>query len=77
MSFELNHLGAEKCVTGSCHLLSANNLHILIDCGMTQGNDTAIPMSQWPVQPEKIDYLFVTHSHIDHIGRIPELTLIS
>jgi len=73
MSFKLYHLGAENCVTGSCHLLSAKGIHILIDCGMVQGNDTHMPISDWPVKPDKIDYLFLTHAHIDHIGRLPEL----
>ena len=40
MSFKVYHLGAENCVTGSCHLLSAKEFRILIDCGMVQGNDT-------------------------------------
>jgi len=40
---------------------------------MVQGNDTLMPISDWPVSPDKIDYLFLTHAHIDHIGRLPEL----
>jgi len=44
MSFEIIHLGAEKCVTGSCHLFRTNSMNILIDCGMVQGNDTSIPI---------------------------------
>jgi len=60
-------------VTGSCHLLQANGLNIMIDCGLTQGNDTALPIKDWPVKPSKIDFLFMTHAHIDHAGKLPEL----
>jgi len=69
----LTHLGAESTVTGSCHLLQTRGLNILVDCGIAQGADTAIPMYRWPVRPDAIDFLFLTHAHIDHIGRVPEL----
>ena len=67
------HLGGENTVTGSCHLLRANGLNIMIDCGLVQGDDSVMPMKAWPVQPSEVDYLFLTHAHIDHIGRVPEL----
>lgn len=67
------HLGGETNVTGSCHLLQTAGMNILIDCGIAQGNDPLIPMDQWPVAPADIDYLFLTHAHLDHIGRLPEL----
>ena len=69
----LIHLGAENGVTGSCHLLQANGLNIMVDCGLAQGGDAACAMEDWPVSPARIDYLFLTHAHIDHIGRVPEL----
>ncbi|BBO72947.1 MBL fold hydrolase [Desulfosarcina widdelii] len=69
----VSHLGAENCVTGSCHLLQANGLNIMVDCGLAQGDDPARSMDRWPIQPDEIDYLFLTHAHIDHIGRLPEL----
>jgi metallo-beta-lactamase family protein len=70
---EITHLGAETSVTGSCHLMKANGLNIMVDCGLAQGRDTLVKIEDWPVKPSKIDYLFLTHAHIDHIGRVPEL----
>jgi len=75
---KISHLGAKECVTGSCHLIethpgSANSINILVDCGTTYGNDLELPFAQFPVPPADIRYLFLTHAHIDHIGRIPDL----
>ncbi len=70
---KITHLGGESCVTGSCHLVRFDGVRILVDCGSVQGLDREIPMSSWPVEPAKIDFLFLTHAHIDHIGRVPEL----
>ena len=67
------HIGAEKCVTGSCHLLQIKGLNIMVDCGLSQGRDAGEPMDAWPVRPDQLDFLFLTHAHIDHIGRLPEL----
>ena len=69
----ITHLGAEHNVTGSCHLLQVNGLNIMVDCGIAQGKDHVIPMDAWPVSPSRVNYLFLTHAHIDHIGRVPEL----
>jgi len=71
--FKLTHLGGERCVTGSCHLVQARGLNILVDCGMVQGGDPALSLDAWPVSPPQIDYVLLTHAHIDHIGRLPEL----
>ena len=69
----ITHLGGENSVTGSCHLLHANGLNIMVDCGLAQGSDEVVSFENWPVKPHEIDYLFLTHAHIDHIGRLPEL----
>ncbi|WP_456400713.1 MBL fold metallo-hydrolase [Persephonella sp.] len=65
--------GAAKTVTGSCHLMTVGKLKILIDCGMFQGTDEERNYERFPFNPKDIDYLIVTHAHIDHIGRIPLL----
>lgn len=62
-------------VTGANFLFEVDNVKILIDCGMIQSSKLA-DESNWdpfPFKPEEIDYLFITHAHIDHIGRIPKL----
>lgn len=62
-------------VTGSCYLLEHNQVKILIDCGMVQGGRFAETANYepFPFNPAEIDYLLVTHAHIDHCGRIPRL----
>lgn len=71
--FDLIHLGGEKTVTGSCHLILFSGVSIMVDCGLPTGHDKGMSLSSMPVKPSAIDYLFITHAHIDHIGRIPEL----
>lgn len=66
--------GAAKTVTGSCHLVDNGKYKILVDCGMFQGRDHGVEDNwEFPFDPTKIDYLFLTHAHIDHCGRIPML----
>ncbi len=65
--------GAAGEVTGSCHLLNIGNINILIDCGMFQGEESDLNFEPFGFNPEDIDYLIVTHAHLDHIGRIPLL----
>ncbi|MGM0623813.1 MAG: MBL fold metallo-hydrolase, partial [Campylobacterota bacterium] len=65
--------GGSGVVTGSCHLLKINGLNILIDCGMFQGDEEGLNHQEFGFDPSTIDYLLVTHAHLDHIGRIPML----
>jgi len=65
--------GATQEVTGSCHLLQIDNKKIMIDCGMFQGEDEDLNANEFDFNPAKIDYLLVTHAHLDHVGRIPKL----
>ena len=69
---KLSFYGADQCVTGSCHCLEVGGKHILIDCGLQQGRDE-IDNASLPFHPGQIDYVLVTHAHIDHSGRIPLL----
>ena len=68
----LTCIGAAHEVTGSCHLLEACGKNILIDCGMEQGPDL-YENQELPVTPVDIDYVLLTHAHIDHSGNIPLL----
>lgn len=62
-------------VTGSNFLLESNGVKILVDCGLIQGIQFAEKenRSPFPYNPSGIDFLLVTHAHLDHIGRIPKL----
>ena len=67
--------GAARGVTGSCHLVRCGEKRILIDCGLYQGGrDTENENSgDFGFDPADIDYLLLTHAHLDHCGRIPLL----
>ena len=69
---KLHFYGADQCVTGSCHCLEVGGKKILIDCGLQQGRDE-IDNAVLPFAPNTIDYVLVTHAHIDHSGRVPML----
>ncbi len=73
MTIRITSYGAAKGVTGSCHLLEVESLRILIDCGMFQGQEEEKNYEPFPFDPKDIDYLILTHAHIDHCGRIPLL----
>ena len=61
---KLTFFGAAKAVTGSCHCLEVQGRKILIDCGLQQGKDER-DNSVLDFAPNYIDYVIVTHAHID------------
>lgn len=69
---KLMFLGADHEVTGSCHYIEACGKSILLDCGMEQGRDT-YENQEIPVAAGRIDYVFLSHAHIDHSGLLPLL----
>ena len=71
---KLQFLGANQQVTGSRYLLEAGGLKLMIDCGMFQ--ERSFLERNWensPIPPRDIDYLLLTHAHLDHSGLIPRL----
>lgn len=72
---DIQFLGAAKMVTGSNYLIRMDKYKILVDCGMFQGNNEKEEMNykKFAFDPTTIDYLILTHAHIDHSGRIPKL----
>ncbi len=72
---KLEFHGADQDVTGSCHLFEAFGKKILIDCGLYQGGKELTEENSKPFgfEPADIDYLLLTHAHLDHCGRIPLL----
>jgi metallo-beta-lactamase family protein len=72
---KLTFLGAAGCVTGSKYLVEAAGKKLLVDCGLFQGTDD-LKQRNWnplPVDPKTIDYLVLTHAHLDHTGWLPVL----
>jgi metallo-beta-lactamase family protein len=72
---KLSFHGAAQDVTGSCHLLQCAGKRILVDCGMYQGSRELVEdnASDFGFDPASVDYLLLTHAHLDHCGRIPLL----
>ena len=69
---KLTFVGAAHEVTGSCHFLQTAGKNILIDCGMEQGPDL-YENPGLPIPANEVDYVFLTHAHIDHSGMLPRL----
>ncbi|MDR1700397.1 MAG: MBL fold metallo-hydrolase, partial [Lachnoclostridium sp.] len=62
--------GAAHEVTGSCHCMEVGEDKFCIDCGMEQGEDIFVKQ-ELPVSPANLDFILVTHAHIDHTGLLP------
>ena len=72
---KLTFLGASRQVTGSCFLVETDTFRFIVDCGMFQGGRTADELNRrFPrFDPEAIDFVLLTHAHIDHSGLLPRL----
>ena len=68
----ITFLGAAHEVTGSCTLLEVGDKRGIVDCGMEQGKDIFVNQ-ELPVDPSELDFVLVTHAHIDHSGNLPLL----
>ena len=74
MKIKLSFLGAAQNVTGSRYLIEANGQKLLVDCGLYQERD--FRKRNWdpfPVPPENLDAVLLTHAHLDHCGLLPKL----
>jgi len=67
--------GAARGVTGSCHLVECAGRRVLIDCGLFQGERELSEENEQPFgfEPSSIDFVLLTHAHLDHSGRLPLL----
>jgi len=74
MQISLSFLGAAQNVTGSRYLLETNGVRILVDCGLYQERQfRARNWEPFPVAPDTIDAVLLTHAHLDHCGFLPKL----
>ena len=71
----LTFLGAARTVTGSKYLLEFNGTHVLIDAGLFQGlkEHRLRNWEEFPIPPESLDAVVLTHAHLDHVGHLPRL----
>ena len=72
---KLTFYGAAQTTTGSMHLLEANGKRILLDCGLFQGHrkEAFEKNRNLPIDPKTIDYVILSHAHVDHSGNLPQL----
>ena len=72
---KITFFGASRTVTGSCHMVEVGDKKFLIDCGMFQGRltDQMLNYEDFPFSISEVDFVILTHAHIDHSGRIPKL----
>jgi metallo-beta-lactamase family protein len=72
---KITFLGAAQTVTGSCFLVETESVSFLVDCGLHQGSAQEEELNRlpFPFNTDDIDFVLLTHAHIDHSGRIPKL----
>ena len=72
---KIQFCGATTGVTGSCHLITTGEHKVLLDCGQFQGGKAQDELNyeEFPFDPAEVEYLVLSHAHIDHCGRIPLL----
>jgi metallo-beta-lactamase family protein len=74
MQIKLTFLGAAQSVTGSCYLVEAGNISFLVDCGLYQERDLIERnWNPFPIPPQTLDCVLLTHAHLDHSGLLPKL----
>lgn len=74
MEVTLGFLGAARNVTGSRYLLKANNVRLLVDCGLYQEREfRSRNWNPFPIPPDTLDAVLLTHAHLDHCGLLPKL----
>lgn len=72
VQMKLTFIGADHEVTGSCHCLEVGGKYILVDYGMEQGVNV-FENAKLPVEEARVDYVLLTHAHVDHSGMLPLL----
>ena len=71
----LKFLGAAKTVTGSFFVIDTGKVKFAVDCGLFQGSKEVKERNykEFIIEPSSLDFVILTHAHIDHIGLIPKL----
>ena len=72
---KLTFYGGVGEATGANYILESGKTKVMVDCGLHQGSHYAERenFDPFPYDPQSIDAVFITHSHLDHIGRLPSL----